>query len=187
MRVHWGSHHHHPHLHHAPDWNPEAARGRRAKVTDEGCSFLWRPGDSETRLGLSPGWETVTRGFGGKKAIRRCYESRVRVPEASGMRSPLPHNLHPGRAGGWTREPNRMKQVLESSRVRWCVMENVGDFEDDEVAGLECQASVLTQASFHLFIESARDKHSAPSRSKNSLLLTPFTTWSEKKIITTTP
>lgn len=38
-------------------------------------------------------------------------------------------------------------------------MENVGDFEDDEVAGLECQAWVLMQASFHLFTESVMDKH----------------------------
>lgn len=47
-------------------------------------------------------------------------------------------------------------------------MENVGDFEDDEVAGLECQARVLTQASFHLFTESATDKHfSAEPLTKN--------------------
>lgn len=37
-------------------------------------------------------------------------------------------------------------------------MENVGDFEGDEVAGLEFQARVLMQSSFRLFTESVRDE-----------------------------
>lgn len=47
-------------------------------------------------------------------------------------------------------------------------MENVGDFEGDEVAGLEFQARVLMQSSFRLFTKSVRDEDfGAQSRKKN--------------------